>query len=214
MSKVESSGKTSSGQQGKALDLTFDQLNAGEQSVMATLRNSGSKMKISAIVCALGWDQPCKVKGNSRVRNALRRLVRSGFALHNAQIGDGTYMASDIGPVSANPQPIDQDNTTVRAMVASRKADCVMYNACLDQAISGNWVGFSCTSCRAYAQPDEFQKEQNHLGLRAVQVAADLVAKHGKVNRVRGVKPGADAKRRMLKVVETVSLSEVLAMAD
>ena len=83
-------------------------------------------MKISAIVRTLGWDEPCKVKGNSMVRNALRRLVRSGLIIHNTQIGDGTYIASDIGPVSANPQPIDQDNTTVRAMVASMKNDCVM----------------------------------------------------------------------------------------
>lgn len=213
MSKVESIGKTSSGQQGKALSLTFEQLNDNEKSVLTTLRNAGEKRKISSVVRALGWDEPCKVKGNSKVRNALRRLVRSGLVMHNKQIGDGTYMAADLGPVSANPQPIDADNVTMRAMVDGRKSDCTMYNACLDQAINGNWVGFSCDSCKAYCQPDEFQKEQNHLGLRAVQVAADLVAKHGKVNRIRGVKPGADAKRR-LKVVDTVSLSEALSMVD
>ena len=76
--------------------------------------------------------------------------------------------------------------------------------------INGKWAGFSCGSCKAYAEPDEFQKEQNRLGLRAVQTAADLVAKHGKVNRIRGVKPGADAKRS----TEMVSLSEILAMTD
>lgn len=214
MSKVESTGKASSGQQGKALSLTFEQLNSNEKSVLTVLQAAGEKRKISSVVRSLGWDEPCKVKGNSKVRNALRRLVRSGLVMHNKQIGDGTYMASDIGPVSANPQPIDADRITMRAMAAGRKSDCVMYNACLDQAIDGKWAGFSCGSCKAYSQPDEFQKEQNHLGLRAVQTAADLVARHGKVNRVRGVKPGADAKRTSLKIVETVSLSEALALAD
>jgi hypothetical protein len=209
MSKVD---KVSGGQRGKALSLSFDQLNSGEQSILQTLRGSGGKMKISAIVKALGWDKPCKVKGNSRVRNSLRRLVREGFVIHNSKVGDGTYMSADIGPVTANPQPVDTSEVSYRAMAEGRKSDCAMYNACLDQAIDGKWEGFSCGSCKAFAAPDEFQKEQNHLGLRAVQTAADLVAKHGKVNRIRGVKPGADAKR--LKVVQTVSLSEVLAMND
>ena len=216
---MESTGKVLSGQQGKALNIAPDQLNPNEKYVLDALRDDGGKMEISSIVNALGWDIPqvpfslnySKVKGNSRVRNALRRLVREGLVMHNTQIGDGTYMASDIGPVLANPQPVDIDRVTMRAMVEGRKSDCAMYNACLDQAISGNWAGFSCTSCKAYCQPDEFQKEQNILGLRAVQVAADLVAKHGKVNRIRGVKPGADAKRTY---ADTVSLSEALAAAD
>lgn len=210
MSKVD---KVSGGQQGKALSLSFDQLNQGEQSVLEALRASGGRMKISAIVKALGWDKPSKVKGNSKVRNSMRRLVREGFVIHNSKVGDGTYVAADIGPVRANPQPVDTSEISRRAMAEGRKSDCTMYNACLDQAIDGKWEGFSCGSCRAYSEPDVFQKEQNQLGLRMVQVAADLVAKHGKVNRTRGVKPGADAKRR-LKVVQTVSLSEALASAD
>jgi len=203
-----------SGQMGKALSLSFDQLNPGERSILEALRGSGERIKISVIVELLGWDKPCKVKGNSKVRNSLRRLVREGFVIHNTKIGDGTYMAADIGPVTANPQPVDTSEVSHRVMAEGRKSDCAMYNACLDQAIDGKWDGFSCKSCKAFTAPDEFQKEQNHLGLRAVQTAADLVAKHGKVNRVRGVKPGAEAKRRVLRIVETVSLSEALAMAD
>lgn len=192
-----------SGQQGKPLDLEFDQLNLDEQAVLTTLRHGGDKMKIRAIVEANGWDQIDKAKGNSKVRNALRRLVRSGLVMHNTAIGDGTYVASDIGSVSANPIQVHKDDLSPNIAYASKqkRSDCSFYNACLDQAINGKWAGFSCESCRAYSEPDEFQKEQNILGLRAVQVAADLVSKHGKVNRIRGVKPGAESKRRMLKTI-------------
>lgn len=212
--RINSEVPVNSGQQGKALDIEVDQLNDNEKVVLATLRASGDRMKIRQIVEATGWDKPDKVKGNSKVRNAMRRLVRAGFALHNTAVGDGTYVASDIGPVSANPLPIlkDELSPNLRFAAKQKRPDCSFYNACLDQAISGKWAGFSCGSCKAYAEPDEFQKEQNRLGLRAVQTAADLVAKHGKVNRIRGVKPGADAKRT--KITETVSLSEVLAMND
>jgi hypothetical protein len=99
---------------------------------------------------------------------------------------------------------------------AVKKTDCSFYNACLDQAISGKWAGFACTSCNAYAEADPFQKEMDQLGLACINRAADLVEKYGKVHRIRGVKPGADAKRtRSLPViVETVSLGEVLANAE
>lgn len=76
-----------------------------------------------------------------------------------------------------------------------KKADCTFYNACLSQADSGNWAGFSCSKCTAYARADQFQAEQDVLALRAAQTAHDQIMKYGKINRIRGVKPGADAKR-------------------
>jgi len=221
-----------SGQRAKSCGLTFDRLNKGELAVLRCLRRFGAKMKIRQIVENNGWDKPCKVKGNSKVRNALRRLVREKMVLHDKEIGDGTYflpededgsvdiepVINDIKPVSikkdlnlCSPHPIT-GNEIVEVV---KRSDCTFYNACLDQAISGKWAGFACTSCNAYSEPDAFQKTQNHLGLRAVQTAAELVEKHGKVNRIRGVKPGADAKRRIrLAVVETVSLSEALEVTD
>lgn len=199
-----------SGQQGKTLSLTFDQLNDDEQAVLTCLIRSGVKMKISQIVQDNGWDKPDKVKGNSMVRNAMRRLIRSSKVLHNKRIGDGTYIASEADLASLGPRPISVDNTR-----GIRRGDCTFYNACLDQAISGKWPGFACTGCKAYAEPDMFQKEINHMGLRAVQAAADMVEKYGKVHRVRGVKPGAEAKRtETLRIVETVSLGEVLSNID
>ena len=211
-----------SGQSGKALELTIDQLNPGEKAVLSCLQTAGTKLKIRQIVEINGWDNPSITKGNSRVRNALRRLVRSGMVIHSKQIGDGTYQASGTvaNPMARNPRPVTdheveemQEDYAVSDGI--KRTDCAFYNACLDQAISGKWQGFACTSCNAYAEPDSFQKEMDQVRLSAVRMAVELVEKYGKVHRVRGVKPGADAKRTVrLKVVDTVSLSEALALTD
>jgi len=206
------------GQGGKALNLTFDQLNVNEKAVLACLRETKAKMKIGQIVIANGWDKPDKAKGNSMVRNAVRRLVRAGLILHNNKIGDGTYVAADlITGAMRNPKAMSSGDATKlyndpKLAETVKKTDCSFYNACLDQAISGKWAGFACTSCNAYAEADPFQKEMDKLGLVCINRAADLVEKYGKVHRIRGVKPGADAKRT--RVVETVSLGEVLANAE
>jgi hypothetical protein len=209
------------GQCGKALNLTFDQLNVNEQTVLSCLRGAGERMKIGQIVIDNGWDKPSKTKGNSMVRNAMRRLVRSGMVLHNSKIGDGTYVAADLvsgsmrNPKSLTVVQVSKLHADPKLTDGVKKADCTFYNACLDQAISGKWAGFACTSCNAYAEADPFQKQMDQLGLACINRAADLVEKYGKVHRVRGVKPGADAKRtRRLPVVETVSLGEVLANCE
>jgi hypothetical protein len=101
------------------------------------------------------------------------------------------------------PNPMALNEAQVRALrigdlnnvAAIKKLDCAIYNACLTQAESGNWPGFSCTSCTAYVAPDRFQRELDVLALRAAQTASDELEKYGKVNRIRGVKPGSDAKR-------------------
>jgi hypothetical protein len=87
----------------------------------------------------------------------------------------------------------------LQAVVAVKRVDCTFYNACLNQADSGNWPGFSCTSCTAYAAPDQFQREMDVLALRAVQKASDMLEEFGKVSRIRGVKPGPDAKRAVVE---------------
>ena len=104
-----------------------------------------------------------------------------------------------------NPTELSQEDA-MRAHVRARnedyslvskikRPDCTFYNACLDQAIAGLWAGFSCTSCSAYALPDRHQQEIDLLGCLGVNKAREMVEEHGKVMRVRGVKPGADAKR-------------------
>lgn len=214
--------KVSSGQSGPALDLGFEDLNPNEKAVVTCLTVADRPMKITEIMAHLGWDKPNKSKGNSRVRNSLRRLARAGMIFRPKS---GTYAVTGVAPaiveeISPSPRPITEDELLeLRGdlSVAERikKTDCSFYNACLDQAISGKWDGFACTSCNAYAEADAFQKECDQVRLAAVQKAAELVEKYGKVHRVRGVKPGADAKRTVrLKVVETVSLAEAFANLD
>jgi len=213
--------KGSSGQSGPALSLRYEDLNKNEKAVVGCLKLADQPLSISQIVLVLGWERPCKVKGNSRVRNSLRRLVRSSLI---DRLKSGTYALAgtaeiEVEPTGPSPRPITENELfDLRADPKSSKiknTDCTFYNACLDQAISGKWDGFACTSCNAYAEADPFQKECDQVRLAAVQKAAELVEKYGKVHRVRGVKPGADAKRTVrLKVVETVSLAEAFANID
>lgn len=211
--------KGSSGQSGPALSLTFEDLNPNEKAVVSCLQLADQPMNIGQIMAVLGWDQPCKVKGNSRVRNALRRLARASLI---ARPDKGTYTSANRVEVTHGPAPRPMTEDELEAIredlsvaEAIKKTDCSFYNACLDQAISGKWDGFACTSCNAYVECDSFQKECDQVRLAAVQKAAELVEKYGKVHRVRGVKPGADAKRTVhLKVIEDAPLVEAFANID
>jgi len=157
--------------------------------------------------------------GNSKVRNNLRRLMKYGVI---ARPADGVYqlVVETPAPVATvQPSPREYNETETRLvhyirvagaegetdpklyklalnMVGQmRKSDCSFHSACLDQALNGDWDGFSCADCTAYTLPDQDTRISDMLGLRAVQTASDELCEHGKVSRVRGVKPGADAKR-------------------
>ena len=134
-----------SGQSGKRIELALDQLNDNEREVVRALSETRSRMKIREIQEYLGWHRPDRAKGNSRVRNALRRLVRAGLVGHDKSLGDGTYVVATSGP---NPVPLTEDQSLelrmdYRASDRIKKSDCSFYNACLDQAIDGRWEGFS-----------------------------------------------------------------------
>jgi hypothetical protein len=158
--------------------------------------------------------------GNSKVRNNLRRLMRHGLIRRPL---DGSYALTvdykqtasqaeavpKLVQIRRNPRELNDDEArllrgvesgalSARMVEAVKKTDCTIYNACLSQAISGKWAGFSCASCTAYSQPDQFQRESDMLALRALGTAAEMLEDHGKVNRIRGVKPGADAKRTVV----------------
>jgi len=159
--------------------------------------------------------------GNSKVRNNLRRLMKYGVIVRPS---DGAYaLVRETAPqaeavvavepvVQCAPRELnDDENAIIRRIRTTedekvfkialklvepiKRTECSFYSACLDQAISGNWEGFSCASCTAYSLPDQDQRMSDVLALRAMQTASDELCEHGKVNRVRGVKPGADAKR-------------------
>ena len=83
-----------------------------------------------------------------------------------------------------------------------KRADCVLYNACLEQAICGAWEGFSCAECSCYAEPDPHQKMMDMVRLRALDEASAIMEREGGPCRVRGVKPGADAKRTIKPKIE------------
>jgi len=169
--------------------------------------------------CPEGHCEVCSAAlraGNSKVRNNLRRLVKYGVI---ARPADGQYQLV-VEPQKATPgSPREYNETESRLVhyirVANeegetdpkmyklalkmigeiKKGDCSFYSACLDQALNGDWDGFSCADCTAYTLPDQDQRVSDMLALRACQTASDELCENGKVNRVRGVKPGVDAKR-------------------
>jgi hypothetical protein len=179
------------------LALQVDDLNQNELAVLHYLTCDGEGRRaygISDIMEGLGWHEPSRLKGNSRVRNSLRRLVRARWVEHVKTVGDGTYQA-----IVPYPRPVKlatlREAAVEDRIAELKRADCALYNACLEQAISGKWEGFTCSHCSCYAEPDQHQRQMDVIRLRALDMAAEMVEREGGPCRVRGVKPGADAKR-------------------
>lgn len=92
--------KSNQGQQGSPLRLAFEELTDNEQALVTLLGVEGRPVfTIKEMVESLGWHlgRAGKAKGNSRVRNTLRRLVRSNWATHDDDIGDGKYRITRAG---------------------------------------------------------------------------------------------------------------------
>lgn len=209
-------------QRGEAIELTLDMLNDNERAVLDTLNRDGEPMKIAEIMLANQWHIPDKAKGNSRVRNSVRKLIRGRWITHTKNFGDGRYQITDLGRGALGPRcnPVELSHAKAVAMrfdmsssSVIKKADCAFYNACLEQAVAGDWSGFSCGSCNAYEELPPLQKQADMIRLRAMQMAVEHIEKLGNAGRVRGVKPGADAKRTV-KTEETVPLSVALRVVD
>lgn len=202
-------------------EFSFEDMRPGEQAIMMALEQAHAMgfdmLHISDLQAVNGWEGPA---GNSKVRNNLRRLMKHGLICRTL---DGTYAlkkepkktapqveAVPAAPaVKGNPRELNGDevsllrrleegSSAMKVIESIKKADCTIYNACLSQAISGKWAGFSCASCTAYSAPNQFQRESDLLALRALGTAAEMLEEYGKVNRIRGVKPGADAKRTVI----------------
>lgn len=183
-------------------------------------------LHISDLQAVTGWDGPTgnsRVRNNlrrlmrygwiHRPLDGTYALVNLDTAPHVAAVEVVTAPQPEAVPEPAvlvqirpNPRALtdsearmlrvaaSQDN--LKPVEAAKRMDCTFYNACLSQADSGNWPGFSCTSCAAYSPTiDQFQRELDVLALRACQKASDMLDEFGKVSRIRGVKPGPDAKR-------------------
>lgn len=119
---------------------------------------------------------------------------------------------ADRNPVEMTKQDVRRISGNLDQLAEIRRSDCALYNSCLEQAISGKWAGFSCAECSAFCERDPHQKMMDLVRLRAIQAAADMVEKYGNAGRVRGVKPGPDAKRTIKPstFVETVPLCYAL----
>lgn len=91
--------KSSQGQRAGALQLHFEELTKNEQLLVTALAKPARPvMTIKEIQAELGWDRLHRsdtmsgyARGCSRVRNTLRRLVRSQWVTHKSEVGDGQY---------------------------------------------------------------------------------------------------------------------------
>lgn len=89
--------KSTQGQRAGALQLHFEELTNNEQLLVTSLAVDGRPVKtINEIMEALGWNKikGGRARGCSRVRNTLRRLVRSQWVTHDTEVGDGKYRLS------------------------------------------------------------------------------------------------------------------------
>jgi hypothetical protein len=94
---MNTTAKYIQGQLGAKIELEFEDLTKHEQLVVASLASSDRIVKtIRQIQNDCGWVKAPigKARGNSRVRNALRRLVRANWVEHENEIGDGRYRLS------------------------------------------------------------------------------------------------------------------------
>jgi len=111
MSKKQEQPKSKQGQRGKRYDLPFEDLTPSEKKVVLAFAGSPEPiLTIKELVEACGWkslrasegneDFKGKARGNSRVRNSLRRLVRGKWVRHARTIGDGRYRLTDTAVAS------------------------------------------------------------------------------------------------------------------
>ena len=87
--------KSTQGQRARTIRLSFDELTRNEQMVVASMAEHGRPTRsIRDIAKTLNWHKGRgnnHAKGQSRVRNTLRRLVQSGWLVHESEVGDGLY---------------------------------------------------------------------------------------------------------------------------
>lgn len=102
MSKKETETKSSQGQGAKEISLSYDELTKNEQKVVLALAQEGRPvLTIKELVEACGWKSlkasganeefKGKARGNSRVRNSLRRLVQGTWVENYPARGSGKY---------------------------------------------------------------------------------------------------------------------------
>lgn len=92
--------KSTQSQRAGALQLRFEQLTKNEQLLVSFCAREGRPVfSITELMEGLNWHKMKggRARGCSRVRNTLRRLVRSQWLVHETEIGDGKYRLSKNG---------------------------------------------------------------------------------------------------------------------
>lgn len=101
MSTQKNNGfKSDQGQRAGALQLTFNELTKNEQLLVTHCAQDGRPVfSIVELMEGLNWHKMKggRARGCSRVRNTLRRLVRSQWLVHESEVGDGKYRLSKNG---------------------------------------------------------------------------------------------------------------------
>lgn len=100
MSTQKTNGKSDQGQRAGALQLRFEELTKNEQLLVVNMAQEGRPVKtIIEMMEMCNWHKikGGRARGSSRVRNTLRRLVRSQWLTHDTEIGDGKYRLSKNG---------------------------------------------------------------------------------------------------------------------
>lgn len=98
--KTTNGFKSNQGQRAGALQLRFEELTKNEQLLVTFLAKDGRPVQtIVELMEGLGWNKikGGRARGSSRVRNTLRRLVRSQWLVHESEVGDGRYRLSKNG---------------------------------------------------------------------------------------------------------------------
>lgn len=92
--------KSNQGQQAAPLRLSYEDMTDNERALVGFLDQEDRPVfTIKEIMEGLNWHRGPggRAKGNSRVRNTLRRLVRAKWLSHPDEVGDGKYRLSVQG---------------------------------------------------------------------------------------------------------------------
>ena len=91
----------SQGQRGPVMQFHYDELSKLERAIIDTLAASKTPLEIVEIMEANNWHKikGGRARGNSRVRNTLRRIVRAEWVGHpkDGETGDGRYRVTTKG---------------------------------------------------------------------------------------------------------------------
>lgn len=128
MSNTQTALKSNQGQQAAPIRLTFEELTDNEQQLVVFLGTEGRPVyTITEIMEGLNWHlgRTGRARGNSRVRNTLRRLVRSKWVAHSDEIGDGKYRISVGGfnRLTKVAETIDQPAAAPSKAKPAKKAE-------------------------------------------------------------------------------------------